>query len=111
MGISSQRHKRCPLRNAICLSYTLDVPRSHEVQEGAMPFEKRGSEEPGDQILDRRANRTDSDASSKDQGHTLDAQADIAGGRYHEPQSDADLEPEDEPPPARGADGGDQAKT
>ena len=60
-----------------------------------MSIDKRGSEEPGDQILDRPATHSDSDASSKDQGHTLDAQADVAGGRFHEPLDEDDEELED----------------
>lgn len=58
---------------------------------------KRGSEEPGDQILDQRPEDPDAEASSPSLAHSLDKQANVAPGRWREP---APEEPAKEPPTA-----------
>jgi hypothetical protein len=46
-------------------------------------MQKRGTEEPGDQIVARAPDGGDADASSADATrHTLDGQANVAGGRW-----------------------------
>jgi hypothetical protein len=50
-------------------------------------MEKRGSEEPGDQIVERKADDTASDASSRDLGRSLDGQANVAGGQWPDAES------------------------
>jgi hypothetical protein len=66
-----------------------------------MREQPRGSEEPGDQILNRPARDTPADASSSDLGRALDQEADAAGGRWATPGAaapDATSDPGDAPP-------------
>jgi hypothetical protein len=65
-----------------------------------MSEQPRGSEEPGDQILNRPARDTPADASSSGLGRALDQEADVAGGRWAIPDAatpDATSEPESGP--------------
>ncbi len=55
-----------------------------------MTVSKRGSEEPGDQIQDRLPANPEADASSRDQGRSLDQQANVAGGRWELPEDERD---------------------
>jgi hypothetical protein len=47
-----------------------------------MSDSKRGTEEPGDQIVNRPASDTAADASSRDLGRSLDNQANVAAGQW-----------------------------
>jgi hypothetical protein len=47
-----------------------------------MADSRRGTEEPGDQIVRRQPDDTAADASSRDLGRSLDGEANVAGGRW-----------------------------
>ena len=68
-----------------------------EQERGGRHLEPRGSDEPGDQILDHPADGGAGDASSGGRGRSLDRQAQVAGGRWAEPAADRGEADEDAP--------------